>query len=157
MRKSRHRSLLAMSSKSTTKRDLIARALSARDNAYAPYSNFRVGAALLCDDGSVFLGGNVENASYGLCCCAERCAVGTAVAAGNRKFQTLVVATASSPPSTPCGMCRQVLIEFCSDLEIILVNPDGEQVETDIRTLFPSNFDADLLADGRDKSDEGDE
>ncbi len=130
---------------------LCAAALEARERAYAPYSAFRVGAALLCDDGSVFRGCNVENASYGLCLCAERTAVGTAVAAGKTKFIAIAIATASSPPSPPCGMCRQVLAEFSGDLPITLVNPEGERAQASLKHLLPSSFDHALLTAGQER------
>lgn len=123
-------------------------ALRAREQAYAPYSRFRVGAALLTEDGSVITGCNIENASYGLCVCAERTAVGNAVAQGKRRFVAIAIATASSPPSPPCGMCRQVLAEFTEDLPILLVNPEGETTRTTLQALFPSGFDKDLLERG---------
>lgn len=123
-------------------------ALAARDRSYAPYSRFRVGAALLCEDGETVLGCNVENASYGLCVCAERTAVGAAVAAGRQRFVAIAIATASSPPSPPCGMCRQVLSEFADDLPVLLVNPAGESCETRLRELLPSGFDRQLLERG---------
>ncbi len=134
-------------------RDLANRALAARLRAYAPYSNFFVGAALLCDDGTIVEGCNVENASYGLCCCAERTAVGSAVAAGKRHFTRIAIATAASPPAPPCGMCRQVLAEFLTDanddLHITLLNDRGEQIVTTLRGIFPGIFDTKQLASGQ--------
>jgi cytidine deaminase len=132
--------------------DLAARALVARGRAYAPYSRFLVGAALLCDDGAIIEGCNVENASYGLCICAERTAVAAAVAGGRRRFQAIAIATASTPPATPCGMCRQVLAEFTpvdSDLVIVLVNDAGDRVQTTLRALFPGVFDMAQLQSGQ--------
>lgn len=123
--------------------------LQAREKAWAPYSRFLVGAALLCDDGTVVPGCNVENASYGLCVCAERTAVCAAVASGRRRFVGIAVATGSSPPSPPCGMCRQVLAEFCEDLPIVCVNPDGERVRTSLTKIFPGTFTSALLASGQ--------
>ena len=141
-------------SRVTSVDDLKRRALEARDRAYAPYSKFRVGAALRCSDGTVFLGCNVENASYGLCVCAERTAIGTAVAQGQTRFTAIAIATASSPPSPPCGMCRQVLSEFCEDLPISLINPAGEECQTTLRQLLPSGFDHALLQTGMDPTDD---
>ena len=115
-------------------------ALAARQRAYAPYSRFKVGAALLTTDGELFCGCNVENASYGLCVCAERGAVCTAVSAGRRDFLAMAIATASSPPSPPCGMCRQVLAEFCEDLPLLLVNTAGGRRRTRLAELLPGAF-----------------
>ncbi len=128
---------------------LVEEALRARDKAYAPYSRFRVGAGLLCEDGTVIPGCNVENASYGLCVCAERSAVSTAVTSGRRAFRAIAIATASTPPSPPCGMCRQVLAEFAPGLEIVLVNPAGARVRTTLKKLFPGSFTPALLDSGR--------
>lgn len=119
---------------------LVKAALEARQRAYAPYSNFLVGAALLGRSGKVYLGCNVENASYGLCVCAERTALVSAVAAGEREFTGLAVATSSSPPCPPCGLCRQSLAEFAADLPIVLVNASGERSETTLAAIFPQSF-----------------
>ncbi len=129
---------------------LVAAAEQARERAYAPYSRFRVGAALLCESGDIVRGANVENASFGLCICAERTAVSTAVVQGRRDFIGIAIMTGSSPPSTPCGMCRQVLAEFCRDLDVVLCNDKGERLRTTLKALFPNNFDARLLQDGAD-------
>ena len=128
---------------------LCARALNARTRAYAPYSHFLVGAALLCDDGTIVEGCNVENASYGLCICAERTAVSSAVASGKRSFTAIAIATGSSPPSPPCGMCRQVLVEFAADMPVVLVNANGERARHSLAALFPGNFTVALLESGR--------
>jgi len=120
---------------------LIAAAAAARERAYAPFSGFRVGAALLCRDGAIVAGCNVENRSYGLAICAERNAVAAAVASGRREFLAGVVLTDASPPSAPCGMCRETLQEFCPDLPLLLVNPAGERRETTLARLFPWPFD----------------
>ena len=123
--------------------ELIALARTARERAYAPYSGFAVGAALLCDDGRVFVGCNIENVSYTPTCCAERVAVFSAVAAGERAFAALAVVGGkgekAAPLCAPCGVCRQVMREFCSgDFEIMLV---GETVEKyTLEELFPASF-----------------
>ena len=119
--------------------DLVHRARTVMANAYAPYSKFHVGAAIEADDGSVHVGCNVENASYGLTICAERMAVGAAVAAGKRKLVRVAVATAVEPPATPCGACRQLLAEFGLDLEIIAVGPTSER-RWRLRELLPEAF-----------------
>lgn len=121
-------------------RELTAAALSARQNAYARYSNFAVGAALLTTDGQIITGANVENASYGLTICAERVAIHAAVAAGHRKFSALAVVTAGG--LTPCGACRQVLSEFCDDLPIFLVDADAPEAvaTTSLAELLPKRF-----------------
>ncbi len=103
----------------------MARAVQA--NAYAPYSNYAVGAALEANDGRVFVGANVENASFGLTMCAERVALGAAVATGARRFKRIVIVTESSPPAAPCGACRQVLVEFGSDTVVEAVGPSGSR------------------------------
>jgi cytidine deaminase len=119
---------------------LIAAAREAAGRAYAPYSRFPVGAALLMEDGSIVAGCNVENRSYGLTVCAERTAIGAAVARGLRRPQALAVVTTSAPPSAPCGMCRESLREFASDLPVMLVNPDGGRIETSLAALLPFPF-----------------
>ena len=96
------------------------------------------------------VGVNVENASYGLCQCAERTAVGTAVAEGKREIRAVAVVTGSSPPSPPCGMCRQVLAELCAPtLVVVMANPAGDRVVTTLGALFPGTFDAALLRSGQ--------
>lgn len=117
---------------------LIDAARSVQLKAYAPYSRFTVGAALEAEDGRIFTGCNVENASYGLTNCAERVAVGTAVSAGARKFRRIVVATNAEPPSAPCGACRQVLAEF-GDIVVEAVGPGGAR-QWRLADLLPSSF-----------------
>ncbi|MBI5495732.1 MAG: cytidine deaminase [Deltaproteobacteria bacterium] len=119
---------------------LVRRALEASARAYAPYSGYHVGAALLAADGQVFTGCNVENASYPLCICAERVALGTAVAAGQSAFKVMAVATGSSPPATPCGACRQVMHELGPGLKVLLCNHAGELRRTTVRALLPAAF-----------------
>lgn len=106
--------------------------------AYAPYSQFRVGAALLAADGRVFTGANVENPSYGLSMCAERVAVGAAAAAGVRSFVAIAVAGDSPGGFVPCGACRQVLAEFSPDIMVIRCRPDGSFDKMQLRDLMPS-------------------
>ncbi len=126
---------------------LEACAISARDNAHAPYSSYRVGAALVTKNGDVFAGCNVENASYGLCLCAERSAIAQMVSAGARDPIAIVVATRGPKAGTPCGMCRQVLAEFTLDLPVrlIAVDPQGPTVDTTLEALLPNAFRADSL------------
>lgn len=106
---------------------VVAAAQAVLAHAHAPYSRFRVGAALEADDGRVFVGVNVENASLGLTICAERVALGAAVVEGERRFRRIVVATDIDPPAAPCGACRQVLAEFGLDLEVHAVGPAGSR------------------------------
>lgn len=119
--------------------ELVRRAREVQQNAYCPYSRFRVGAAIAAADGRVFVGCNVESASYGLTICAERMALGAAVAAGARAFERVVVATDAEPPVSPCGACRQLLAEFGLDLEVIAVGPKSERRWT-LRELLPDAF-----------------
>lgn len=123
--------------------DLIAAALAARENAHAPYSHFRVGAALLTADGRVFSGCNVENATYGLTVCAERVAVFTAIAAGikPRQFTAIAICAGTDHLTPPCGACRQILWEFCGDIPVILTNLQGRQETHQLAALFPKGFD----------------
>lgn len=116
---------------------LIAAAKAARLNAYAPYSKFQVGAALEAKDGTVFTGCNVENLSFGLTMCAERVAIGAAVAAGHKAFRLLVVCSDSKEPVTPCGACRQVMAEFCGDLNVLSVNLNNDCHRTTLGVLLP--------------------
>jgi cytidine deaminase len=115
-------------------------AVQAQSRAYAPYSRFRVGAALLTDGGSIVSGCNVENASYGLCICAERNAVFAAVAAGARSFQALVVISSADDPVTPCGACRQVLAEFRPSFEVRCCGQNGVEVHYSVDALLPHAF-----------------
>ncbi len=119
--------------------DLTQAAKEAQANAYAPYSGFKVGAALQAVDGRIFVGANVENASYGSTNCAERVALGCAVAAGARQFERLVIVTDASPPSAPCGACRQVLAELATDLLVEAVGPNGAR-QWRMTELMPDPF-----------------
>jgi cytidine deaminase len=117
--------------------DLLSEAASARARAYAPYSRFSVGAALLTKTGRVFTGCNVENLSFGLTICAERSAVFAAVAAGEREFVRIGIVADSKSPVTPCGACRQVLAEFCDDMEITCTTLEGTKFESTLAALLP--------------------
>ena len=117
---------------------LIQAAMRARKHAYAPYSNYPVGAALLIEDGSIITGVNVENSSYGLSNCAERTAVFKAVSEGHRRI--LAVAVATDNAGSPCGACRQVLTEFAGDVPLYLVDAAGNGRDTTLYTLLPDHF-----------------
>ena len=119
--------------------ELVKRAREVMKNAHAPYSQFHVGAALEAADGRIFVGTNVESASYGLTICAERMALGAAVAAGAKKFTRIAVTTAVDPPAAPCGACRQLLAEFGLDLEVISAGPRSERRWT-LGDLLPAAF-----------------
>ena len=118
---------------------LVEAATRAQQQAYAPYSRYRVGAAVEGEDGSVFTGCNVENASYGLVMCAERVAIGAAVSAGVRRFRRVVVVSDSEPPAAPCGACRQVIFEFAPDADVLSVGPRSSHRWT-MRDLLPAAF-----------------
>ncbi len=120
--------------------ELVKKAVEAKERAYAPYSDFRVGAALLTPNGNLYLGCNVENASHGLTVCAERVAIQNAVSAGEKDFQALAISTDSEEFVAPCGACRQVIWEFSKDLRVILSNDKGEVQVTCIADLFPRPF-----------------
>jgi cytidine deaminase len=124
---------------------LIEAAAEARERAHAPYSGFTVGAAALDEEGRIHRGCNVENASYGLSVCAERHAVATVIAAGGDRIVALAVVTDTVPPSSPCGACRQVLVEF-GDFPVILANPAGERALTTVSDLLPDAFTPESLA-----------
>ena len=123
----------------TDPKSLVAAAIAARRGAYAPYSNFSVGAALLGRDGRVWLGANVENASYGLSMCAERNAVFHAIASGARVFDAIAIAGPDMSTTLPCGACRQVLWEFSQQLRIIYIDR-GSVKTTTIQQLLPEAF-----------------
>lgn len=125
---------------------LTAAAGAVRERAYAPYSHFRVGAALLAGDGTIYVGCNVENASYGLTICAERNAVAHAVAAGARSFVAIAIATENGVP--PCGACRQVLAEFNPQLTVILLDGAGNQRIYSLAELLPVAFGPAQVAGG---------
>ena len=119
---------------------LVQAALDARGRAYAPYSKFHVGAAVRGANGKTYIGANVENASFPLSVCAERNAIAAAVLDGVRVIEAVAIATPVSPPSSPCGGCRQVMAEFALDAEVLLVNDRGERAVTQLATLLPRAF-----------------
>jgi cytidine deaminase len=120
-------------------------AIAAREHAHAPFSGFKVGAALESEDGRVFTGCNVENATYGLTICAERVAVFKAVSEGARAFRRIAIAADTAALTPPCGSCRQILWEFCGDIEVILVNLAGKTESLQLGDVFPRPFDASYL------------
>jgi cytidine deaminase len=129
----------------SARRKLLAQAKKARRRAYAPFSKFKVGAALETQGGKVYTGANIENASYGLTLCAERVAIFTAVAAGERKFRRLAVVADTQQLTSPCGACRQIIWEFCGDVEVILGNLKGKTEVRRMSELLPEPFDARFL------------
>ena len=125
---------------------LLQIAMEASKNAYVPYSNFHVGAALLCSDGTVFTGCNVENSSYGATNCAERTAIFKAVSEGHRDFVRIAIYSPDSEIfAMPCGICRQVMVEFNYDLELVLSKANGEFKVMPLRALLPEAFTPDSL------------
>jgi cytidine deaminase len=125
--------------------DLIKAAMEARQQARATYSNFKVGAALEDDQGRIHTGCNIENASYGLTICAERVAIFKALSEGARNFTRLVIAADTAVLTPPCGACRQIIWEYCRDIEVTLVNLDGKSETHRMKDLFPRPFDATYL------------
>jgi cytidine deaminase len=124
---------------------LLDAALAVRQNAHARFSGFQVGAALEDDSGRIHTGCNVENATYGLTVCAERVAVFKAISEGARKFRRVAVAADTDVLTPPCGACRQILWEFCGDVEIVLVNLHGKTESHRLKDLFPRPFDVSFL------------
>ena len=123
-----------------TDTELLALADKAMENAYAPYSKFKVGAALLCSDGTVFRGCNIENGSFGATNCAERTAVFKAVSEGYRNFEAIAIVSSGGGETYPCGICRQVMGEFAPNLRIILRNDEGEPVSYNFMDIMPKFF-----------------
>jgi cytidine deaminase len=131
-----------LGSLSVTEKDLLVEAAKqARENAHAPYSNFRVGAALRSTSGRIFAGCNVENATYGLTMCAERVAIFKAVSEGERGFSAIAVVTDTEVLTPPCGACRQLIWEFCGDIPVSMANLQGKIDVMQMKDLFPKPFD----------------
>jgi cytidine deaminase len=120
-------------------------AVKARERAHAPFSGFKVGAALLTKDNEIITGCNIENASYGLTMCAERVAIFKALSEGKNEFQKIVVAADTEVLTPPCGACRQIIWEFCGDVEIVLTNLQGKVESMRMKELFPRAFDSKFL------------
>ena len=128
--------------------ELIKKAIAVKENAYVPYSHFRVGAALLTQSGKVFTGCNVENASYSPTICAESTAIVKAVSEGEREFSAIAVVTDTEDFASPCGVCRQRIFEFGGDIELIMANRDGEYKVYKISDLLPEGFNQESLKKG---------
>lgn len=128
-----------------TDRDLLNKAYEAMKNSYAPYSRFAVGAALECDDGTVFSGSKIENSALGCTLCAERAAVAAAVSAGKRHFRRVAIHADGNNYCVPCGMCRQVLWEFSPETEVLCSRADGRYVSFTLKSLFPEPYGKELL------------
>ena len=129
--------------------DLVKHADRAKKYAYVPYSNFRVGAALLTKDGQIFTGCNIENASYGLTNCGERTAIYKAISEGVRDFKAIAISTDTEKITSPCGMCRQVLIEFGEEIDVIMANVHGQYEVYKAKDLLPLAFSPKKLEEGR--------
>lgn len=124
---------------------LVEAARRARDISVAPFSNFKVGAAVETEDGKIYTGCNIESASYGLTVCAERVAIWKALSEGERKFKALAVVTGTDQPTPPCGTCRQIIWEFCKDTTVIIANVKGDAQTVRMSELLPRAFDARFL------------
>ena len=125
--------------------ELIDAAVNARENAYAPYSNFRVGAAVESENGDVYIGCNVESASYGLTVCAERVAIWKGISVGEKRFKQIAVVVDTEDLTPPCGVCRQIIWEFCGDVPVILSNLQGKTETIMMSELLPRAFDSKFL------------
>ena len=125
--------------------ELIAAAADVREKAYAPYSNFRVGAAVETDEGNIYTGCNVESASYGLTVCAERVAIWKGISRGEKKFGRIAVVVDTEELTPPCGVCRQIIWEFCGDVPVILSNLHGKSETVKMSDLLPRAFDSKFL------------
>ncbi len=126
-------------------KELIKAAAKVRENAYAPFSNFRVGAALVTDDDEIFTGCNVESASYGLTVCAERVAIWKAISEGKHKIKHIAVVADTEVLTPPCGACRQIIWEFSGDIPVIMANLKGKVETMQMKDLLPSAFDTKFL------------
>lgn len=125
--------------------EIIRAATAARENAHAPFSHFKVGAALLTAGDKIITGCNVENASYGLTMCAERVAIFKAISEGGREFVKICVVADTKTLTPPCGACRQIIWEFCGDVEVLMANLQGESATFQMSELLPKAFDASFL------------
>ncbi|MBR5467693.1 MAG: cytidine deaminase [Firmicutes bacterium] len=123
-----------------TNEELVKMAEEAMENAYSPYSKFKVGAALAADDGSVYTGCNIENSSFGATICAERTAIVKAVSEGKRKFEKIAIVSSSGDTTYPCGICRQVMSEFMIDAEVVFKDKNGNIIVEKVKDLIPKSF-----------------
>ena len=123
----------------------MAAAADVREKAYAPYSNFKVGAAVETDDGNIYTGCNVESASYGLTVCAERVAIWKGISRGEKRFGRIAVVVDTEELTPPCGVCRQIIWEFCGDVPVILSNLHGKSETVQMSELLPRAFDSKFL------------
>jgi cytidine deaminase len=126
-------------------KELIAAATAVRENAYAPFSEFKVGSALETDDGQIIVGSNVESASYGLTVCAERVAVWNAISQGKRKIVKIAVVADTDALTPPCGVCRQIIWEFGGNIPVIFANLKGDVETVEMKDLLPRAFDTKFL------------
>lgn len=128
-----------------TEQELIEAATAVRENAFAPYSDFRVGAAVETESGTIYTGCNVESASYGLTVCAERVAIWKGISRGEKKFGRIAVVVDTEELTPPCGVCRQIIWEFCGDVPVILANLHGKTETVQMAELLPRAFDSKFL------------
>ncbi len=128
-----------------TDQELIEEAKKARENAYAPYSNFKVGAAVETESGDIYIGCNVESASYGLTVCGERVAIWKGISRGEKRFARIAVVVDTEELTPPCGVCRQIIWEFCGDVPVILSNLQGKTETIKMSELLPRAFDSKFL------------
>ncbi|WP_147614013.1 cytidine deaminase [Treponema pectinovorum] len=128
-----------------TDKELVQKAIESQKYSYSPYSKYKVGAALLCKDGKIFTGTNIENASYPCGLCAERVAMSKAISEGNTNFVKIAIAGSSKEICTPCGLCRQFMAEFSSSLKVLCANVEGKYEEKKLSSILPSNFESSSL------------